>query len=232
MRVDRRRPGVLGDEPIDVAVVIDVLRATTTAVVVLARGAPAVRVVATPDALAQLPAAPPDRPYLLFTELDASRSHGFDCVDNSPATAAEIPLALRTPVLVTTNGTRAIAAAMARSREVLVAAFVNLTAVARHLAQAGDAVTLLPAGDFAGQEPRTEDERCADALESMLGGRAPDLSRLLEECRADARVQRRLARHPDLARDFEVAFAVDRYPIAVRARRAGDADGIDLVAVP
>ncbi len=230
MQIERRRPGVLDDDPIDVAVVIDVLRATTTAIVALARGADAIRVVATPDALRDLPPAPPGRPYVVFSELDASRGFGLECFDNSPALAEAVLLERRTAVLVTTNGTRAIAAAMERSREVLVAAFVNLSAAARHLAGAGAPVTLLPAGDFAGADVRTEDERCADALEAMLRGSTPDLVPLLDDCRTDARVQRRLARHPELARDIDVALAVDRYPVVVRARRTAAA-GIELVAV-
>jgi phosphosulfolactate phosphohydrolase-like enzyme len=212
VRVDRLLPGLLGDQALEAAVVIDVLRATTTAIVLLARGVPAVRVVATSDELAALP--PGD--YLVFSELDAARASRLPCVDNSPATAEEVDLAGRVPVLVTTNGTRAVAAAMRCARDVFVAGFVNLASTAHHLRAAGR-VTLLPAGDFAAREIRTEDERCADALEQILAGQVPDLPALIAACRDDARVQRRIARHPELVRDVAIALAVDRHDVVARA---------------
>lgn len=223
MRVDRCHPATLGDQRLEAAVVIDVLRATTTAVVLLARGAPAVRVVATADDLAGLPAAG----HLVFSEVAAARAAGLPWVDNSPAAAGEVELAGRVPVLVTTNGTRAIAAAVRRARLVLVAGFVNLGSTARHLAAAGAAVTLLPAGDFAGVDVRTEDERCADAFEALLAGRPPDLPALLAACREDARVQRRIARHPELLRDVDIALSVDRHQVVVAAVERGG--GLELV---
>ena len=227
LQVERIQPGLLSDQSLEVAVVIDVLRATSTAIALLAGGASRIHVVGTPDELAPLAAGPGAR-YLVFSELAESRAWGLECVDNSPALAEEVDLNGRLPVLVTTNGTRAIAAAVARAGEVLVASFGNLTCIAHHLRATAGRVALLPAGDFAGREPRTEDERCADALEALLRGGAPDLPALVAACRADARVQRRIARHPDLLRDVEVALAIDRHPVVARAR-AGTA-GLELVA--
>lgn len=227
LAITRQHPADLADEALDAAVVIDVLRATTTAVALIDRGVATVRVVATPDELRGLPPAPAGQRYQVFSELDESGAAGLDRCDNSPAQALALDLTGRLPVLVTTNGTRAIAAAMERAAEVLVATFCNLTATARHLIAAGRPVTLLPAGDFAGRDVRTEDERCADALDAALRGAAPDLAVLLAACRADARLQRRLARNPALAADVDIALAVDRHPVVVRARRGPS--GLELV---
>jgi phosphosulfolactate phosphohydrolase-like enzyme len=221
--VDRIHPGRLGDQELDVAVVIDVIRATSTAIVLLGRGAAAVRIVERPQDLARLE---PGR-YLVFSEVEESRGFGLDCVDNSPAVAEEVALDGRIPVLVTTNGTRAVAAAMPRSREVLLASFGNLSSTVRHLAGRADRVTLLPAGDFASATPHAEDERCADALEEMLKGGTPDLAALVAACR-DERVERRLARQPQLLRDLEVCFGVDRYD-AVAAVVSPSGAGLDVV---
>ena len=136
----------------------------------------------------------------------------------------------RLPVLVTTNGTRALAAAVPRARAVMVASFGNLTALARHLAASAERVTLLPAGDFAGGEPRAEDELCADALAALLAGRSPDLPAIIDAVWRDARVQRRIARHPELVRDVEVALAVDRHPAIPRL--AAEAGSGRLALVP
>ncbi len=231
MRVDRIHPARLTDEDdLDAAVVIDVLRATSTAIALFAGGARRVEVVATPDDLAALPAPGGADRYLVFSELDASRAMGHECVDNSPALAAELSLAGRLPVLVTTNGTRALAAAVPRARAVLIASFGNLSVLAGHLRATADRVTLLPAGDFAGGEPRAEDELCADALAALLAGRQPDLPAILAAIRQDARVQRRIARHPELVRDVEVALAVDRHPAIARIAPGAGGRHLALVA--
>lgn len=231
LEVGRLHPANLTSHELDAAVVIDVLRATSTAIVLLARGVPAVRIVATPQELARLPSPPTSASYLIFSELDESRSSGLECVDNSPALAEEIPLEGRLPVLVTTNGTRAVAAAMRCARTVFVASFVNVSSMARHLRLSAARVTLLPAGDFGGGDIRTEDERCADTLEQMLRGETPDLARLLAECRTDARVQRRIARHPDLVRDIEIALDVDRHDVVATVVPAPPGAAFDLIRV-
>lgn len=231
MRVDRIHPARLSEmeEDLGAAVVIDVLRATSTAIALFTSGAHRVEVVATPGELRSLPAPPGASRYLVFSELDESRAAGLECLDNSPALAAEVSLVGRLPVLVTTNGTRALAAAVPRARDVLVASFGNLTAVAHHLAASAEHVTLLPAGDFAGGEPRTEDELCADALADLLAGRSPDLPALIEAVWQDARVQRRIARHPELVRDVEIALAVDRHPAVPRLAADPGSRGLALV---
>ena len=227
-QVERIHPADLTTERLEVAVVIDVLRATSTAAVLLARGVSSVRIVATPQELGDLPPAPDGESYLVFSELEASRACGLACVDNSPALAGQVQLDRICPVLVTTNGTRAVAAAMACARQVLVASFVNLSSTARHLRDQAARVTLLPAGDFAGRQPRTEDERCADALEQLVLGRTPDLAALVADCETDERVRRRVSRHPDLVHDIEVCLSVDRHPV-VAAVAGPAAGGVELV---
>ena len=229
MRIDRIHPARLTDEDLEVAVVIDVLRATSTALAIFARGAGRIEVVATPGERRSLAAPAGGGRYLVFSELDESRALGLECIDNSPALADRVDLAGRLPVLVTTNGTRALAAAAARARAVLIASFGNLAVLARHLRDSAERVTLLPAGDFAGAEPRTEDELCADALAALLAGETPDLAAMTAAIRQDARVQRRVARHPALVHDIDAALSVDRYPAIARAV-TGAAGGIALVA--
>jgi len=228
LEIERFHPARLTDHALDVAVVIDVLRATTTAIVLLERGVSPVRIVATPADLGGLPIPPAPAVYLVFSELSAAREAGLEAVDNSPYLAGQVALDGRRPVLVTTNGTRALAAAARSARQVLVAGFVNLSAVAAHLRARGGRVALLPAGDFAGAESRTEDDKCADALEQVLRGGPADLTALVADCRADARVQRRIARHPELERDVDVALDIDRCRAIGRGVAASDG-GIELV---
>ena len=131
-----------------VAVLIDVLRASTTIATALANGAAAVRPVATIEEARRIagrlgPAA------VLGGERGGVRIDGFD-LGNSPAEYAADRVAGRTVVITTTNGTAALATCAA-AREVLVGAIVNraaVAAVARRLAAAagGNAVHLVCAG--------------------------------------------------------------------------------------
>jgi phosphosulfolactate phosphohydrolase-like enzyme len=213
--VDRLHPARLGAESLEVAVVIDVLRATSTATVLIGRGAPALRVVSSPTHLAEL--EPAD--YLIFSELPES---GPGRVDNSPVVAEARALDGKTPVLVTTNGTRALTAAAARAETVLLASFLNLGAVVRHLrARAPGRVTLLPAGHFSTATDRTEDSLCAEAIAELLAGRSPDLTALTARSRTDERVVRRMASEATFAADVELALSVDRYPVVSRFAQSG-----------
>ena len=128
-----------------IAVVIDVLRASTTMITALANGASRVRPV--PD-VAEARAAAVGAAALLGGERGGVRIDGFD-LGNSPAEYGRDRVAGRAIVITTTNGTAALAACGA-AREVLVGAMVNRAAVAaaaRRLAAAWHAdVHLVCAG--------------------------------------------------------------------------------------
>jgi phosphosulfolactate phosphohydrolase-like enzyme len=209
VRIDRKLPASI-DEDLDLAVVIDVLRASSTAAALLMR-VEELALIAAPDQLRALPA----RAWLIASELDATASLGMPRMDNSPVAASEVELAGRTPLLVTTNGSRALCAAATRARRVLFASFVNLTATVRAIQAIAPArVTLLPAGDFATSTPHAEDERCADALAALLSGDPIDLPGLIEAARRDARIERRLAREPGLVTDLALTLTPDARPVA------------------
>jgi 2-phosphosulfolactate phosphatase len=120
-----------------IAVVLDVLRASTTIATALAAGAAAVRPAAA-VADARSLAARLGPAAILGGERGGLRIEGFD-LGNSPAEYTADRVAGRTVVITTTNGTAALAACAA-AREVLVGAIVNrsaVAAVARRLAEAG-----------------------------------------------------------------------------------------------
>jgi phosphosulfolactate phosphohydrolase-like enzyme len=197
--------------PIHTAVVMDVLRMSSTAAVLMRRpGCEAIAVAATPEDLEEL--AQPVETRLVVSELQPVEGGGA-WIDNSPAKVAHVDLAGRMPVLVTTNGTRTLLAAAACASRVLLASFRDLHAVARHLA--GASVVLVPAGHFPTGERRLEDDLCADALQALLEGRTPDLEAAASAVREDPRVQRRLAGDPGFAADLELSLQVDPAAVAL-----------------
>ena len=114
----------------DVAVVIDVLRATTGMTAALAEGAEQVITCEGVDQARRLAEQSSPRP-LLCGERGCQPIEGFD-LGNSPGEYVRDTVGGRSLILTTTNGTRAIAAA-AGAKEVVVASFLNLTAVVRRL---------------------------------------------------------------------------------------------------
>ena len=131
-----------------IAVVIDVLRASTTIITALANGALRVRPMAD-VAGARASAAALGSDAVLGGERGGVRIAGFD-LGNSPAEYARDRVAGRSLVITTTNGTAALAACRA-AREIVIGAIVNRSAVAaavRQLAAAADcdAVHLVCAG--------------------------------------------------------------------------------------
>jgi 2-phosphosulfolactate phosphatase len=125
------------------AVVIDVLRASSTIIHALAAGAVDVVPCATVAAARQ---ARRDSagPALLGGERHGQQIEGFD-LDNSPRRYTPEVIGGRRLVFTTTNGTRALAAVRSAGR-VLIGAFVNRRALAAELQHDGRPVLLVCAG--------------------------------------------------------------------------------------
>jgi 2-phosphosulfolactate phosphatase len=154
------------------AVVLDVVRASTTIVTALAGGAHAVVPVATPEEARARGRGWPGGPALVGGERGGAPPPGFDC-GNSPAEYTADRVRERTVVFTTTNGTRALLA-LGAARRVAVGGFVNAAAVVRWAAaEPGDVVLVC-----AGERGRfcLEDAVCAGLLASRLSARDPVLS--------------------------------------------------------
>jgi len=151
------------------AVIVDVLRATTTLTVALANGARAVIPTATPEQALALRAAWPGT--LACGERNGRIVPGFD-LGNSPAEYTADRVGGRTLAFASTNGSLALLAAARAKRRVL-AAFVNASAVVASIRRE-PRVTMVCAGKLGGFS--LEDAACAGLLLSRLvaQGAAPD----------------------------------------------------------
>jgi 2-phosphosulfolactate phosphatase len=146
------------------AVVLDVVRASTTIVAALAGGARAVIPVATPDEARVHGRAQDSGAALIGGERGGAPPPGFDC-GNSPAEYTAERVGGRTVVFTTTNGTRALLA-LDGARRVAVGGFVNAAAVARWVAAEPGDVLLVCAGERG--RFCLEDAVCAGLLVSRL----------------------------------------------------------------
>jgi 2-phosphosulfolactate phosphatase len=201
------------------AVVIDVIRAFTTAAYAFGAGAALITPVGTVEqALAlreRLPGA------LAIGEERGLMPAGFD-FGNSPAALLGRDLRGRRVIQRTSLGTQGLVRSTKASL-ILAASFANAAATARYLRRLAPAsVTLVPTG----LPPEgAEDHACADYLEALLLGRLPDPAPFLERARLS--YAGRMFYDPEVRRpgfdpaDLECCLALDQFDFALVVSRDG-----------
>jgi len=220
-------------------VVFDVLRATSTIVTALARGAESVLPVATIEEAVLSRAA--DAQVLLAGErnglrITAALSGGVDFdLGNSPREYSSAIVRGRRIVTTTTNGTRAFAACRG-ARHVLAGSFLNLTNTAQHLARlncprvilvcagTGEAVALedcLGAGALCHQlmalNPAMVMTDSASVTADMFKVHADELEAAMQK----SSNARRLLTIPELSEDVGFCLSENLFPIVVGAESGG-----------
>lgn len=211
-----------------VVVVLDVIRAFTTAAIAFERGATEIVCAGTADAARALRAVLPE--CLVIGEQGGLKPADFD-LGNSPLEMSTAAVGGRRLIQATSNGTRGLA----RSRHataVLAASAVNAGATARWILEHhGDTpVAILCTGRSA------EDWACADYLRGLLRGTDPQSSELVAGIRAGAAEHaRRMAEYPveervHLTQDLPFCCEVDRAGFAMVG--LVEAETVRLRAVP
>jgi 2-phosphosulfolactate phosphatase len=145
------------------AVVIDVLRATTTIIYALQAGAKTVIPCGEIEEARRIAAGFSPNEKILGGERGGMPIEGFD-LGNSPEEYTPQRVRGKTVVFTTTNGTQALLHAK-RARQIVLGAFVNATAVAQHLI-GQEEVHLLCAGTDG--QPTDEDIMLAGMLAEKL----------------------------------------------------------------
>jgi 2-phosphosulfolactate phosphatase len=143
-----------------IVVVVDILRATSTMTVALAQGIKGIIPVATVEECKIYK----EKGYLTAAERNGSKVDGFD-LGNSPFGFLENDFSGNVLVMTTTNGTKAISLS-SDAEEIVIGAFLNLTAVANYLKEKNNDVLIFCAG-WKGHT-NIEDTLFAGALVEML----------------------------------------------------------------
>jgi 2-phosphosulfolactate phosphatase len=154
-----------------IAIVVDVLRATSTMCQALASGYERVLCCAEIDDARAL--ANSEGPAKLAGERRLEHIEGFD-FGNSPR-ELEADAAAPTLILTTTNGTRLLVAAAERYERVYVGSLLNLDAVAAAARESGEDVAVLCAGVLG--ELALDDAYCAGRIVQAIGGEPEDSAR-------------------------------------------------------
>lgn len=201
----------------DVVVVIDVLRAFSTAAFALAAGAERILLVSgVEEALAlreRIPGA------LAMGEVNGARPPRFD-LSNSPVEVSGRDLRGRTLVHRSSAGTQGVVRAT-RARALFGASFVCAAATARAvLALQPRRVTLVASGLCAGHSG-DEDVACAEYLAGLLRGESPSPAGFLKRAlnSENAALFRDPARPEFPAGDLALCTQPDRFDFAMPVRR-------------
>jgi 2-phosphosulfolactate phosphatase len=212
-----------------IAVVIDVFRAFSVAAYAFDAGASRVLPVAGIEEAKALARRFPGA--VLAGERHARRLPGFD-IGNSPTELRACDLRGKPLVHTTHAGTQGLVHATGAD-EVLTGAFVNISAVCRHIeARAPARVSLVRMGHEA-RERCAEDDLYAECLRLMLLGRPAPLAEVRERLRDAPAAVKFFDPACDWAPrdDFEYCTDVDRFDFALRLRRvSGEAVALERIA--
>jgi 2-phosphosulfolactate phosphatase len=216
VKVERRSGLAAAPDARGTLVVIDVLRAFTTAACAFARGAREIELVST---IEQAFARKLEDPALLLVGEQQGRPvAGFD-FGNSPPALLAAELAGRRLVLRSTAGTQGVVAGV-HARTLVLGSLVVARATERLVRALGADVTLLAMGSPKGG-PGDEDEVCAELLEARLAGRELELGEVRRRVRESGAGRKAL--DPAIewisAGDLAIAEQVDRFDFAMQVAR-------------
>jgi 2-phosphosulfolactate phosphatase len=197
----------------DTVVVIDVLRAFTTAAHAFDLGAHEIILVAGVDEAFELRDRFPDA--LLMGEVDGVPVEGFD-LGNSPTYLADADLKDRRLIHRSTAGTQGVVRS-ANASNILATGLSCARATAQRLLSiAPDCVTLLQTGLLPGGWG-DEDAACADLLEGLLSGAPPAAGPIINRVRK-SKAGRKFIDPSDAvfpASDLDLAVDIDRFGFAM-----------------
>jgi 2-phosphosulfolactate phosphatase len=205
-------------------IVIDVLRAFSTAAYALQGGVASIRLVSGVQEALDIKALNPG--WLVMGEVHGLPPFGFD-LGNSPSQVMERDLSGRNMVQRTSAGTQGVVLA-AKAQVLLAASFVVAGATVRYALKTSPArVTFV----LTGGADCAEDLACADYLSERFNGRLPDPTPYIQRVFAaeDA------ARHLDPAQpefplsDLDYCTRIDAFPFAMPVTR--EAQGLVIQAV-
>lgn len=203
------------DKAEGLAVIIDVLRAFSTACFAVNNGAKAIIPVAEINLAYKLKKENPE--YILIGERHGLRQPGFD-YGNSPAEIENVNFGNKTIIHTTTHATQAIIKAV-NADEIVTGAFVNAQAIINYIKKREPKIVSLVCTDA--KEKDNEDIMCAKYFKGHLEGKPLDF----EE------IKNHLENHPCAKgflvkplnefskRDFYLSLELDRFDFVLKAKK-------------
>jgi 2-phosphosulfolactate phosphatase len=198
-------------------VVIDVLRAFTTAATAFARGVEEILLVSTIEEAFELRTRYPE--CLLIGEVEGFPVNGFD-LPNSPSVLADLDLATKHLIQRTSAGTQGVVRAV-RAERLLAASLCVASATCAYIKRLNPpSVTFVETG-VREKGSGDEDIACADYMACLLDGSPPAIDEIERRVRTSRAAQKFVGGdHSTFPRaDLEQALNVDCFDFAMEARR-------------
>lgn len=199
-------------------VVVDILRATSSMTTAFAHGVESIYPVAKLDDCRAMKS----KGYLIAGERDGEKVADFD-LGNSPFEYMAENLKGKQIAFTTTNGTQAIAKSIG-AKEIIIGAFLNLSAVAAHLIKSNNNILIVCAGwkgkvnledsVFAGALAEKLKDRFTDACDAPLMARhlytaaKSDMAQFLSESSHVRRLNKL-----NIHEDMEFCLTLDKYNV-------------------
>jgi 2-phosphosulfolactate phosphatase len=203
-----------------VAVIIDVLRASSVACSAISRGAERIIPVGAWEDALELKLRYPE--FFTIGERHGRKLAGFEC-GNSPTELERFDLTGRTVVHSTHSGTQGLVHAR-NADVVLTGSLVNAGAVSRYIsALKPDRVSLVRMGVELAYRSEADDV-CAELLAARLQGRTFNLGSIRPRLRSSAEAQKFFDPDADFTprEDFEFCASVDRFDLVLRLEECPD----------
>lgn len=209
-------------------IVIDVLRAFTTACYVIERGAKNLIAVEDEQIAVGLKRANPE--YVLIGERKGLRISAAD-YNNSPWEVSLGDFVNRTVILTTTSGTKVIPNLLAAD-EVITGAFVNIHAVASYVLKLNPKVVSILCTD--NRYENNEDYECAVYIKRLLEGKKENFEK----------IKTRLRSHPSAygfikkplttygPKDFRLCLQINKFDFILRVRKVGKQLYLEPIKAP
>ena len=202
-----------------VVVVVDVLRAFTTAAFAFDRGAKEIYLVSTVEEAFELREQDPR--FLLAGEVNGYPIEGFD-LPNSPSAMLNLDLTGQRLAMRTTAGTQGVVLSTGATQLYVASLCVAAATVESIKKHNPDGVTFIDTG----VKPKgggEEDIACSDYITSLLNGKPENTSGVKSRVR-DSRAAAKFSQSNDAAfpnSDLELALEIDRFKFAMQVARIG-----------
>ncbi len=199
-------------------VVIDVLRAYTTACYILKNGTKRLYPVGNLQQARSLKKQNPD--WILIGERNGEKLPDFD-YGNSPTTLEKVNLKNKTVIFTTSSGTRGITK-IPKADEVLTGAFVNASAIAKYIKKSKASEVTFVCTDS--RWKNNEDYKLAEYISDLLLNKKPSFEEIKEHISNHKAADGFLRSNyfPNSKKDFELCFTLDTFNFVIKTMHDED----------
>ena len=210
-------------------VIIDVLRAFSTACYAINKGIETIIPVGDIDLAYQLKKDNPD--YLLIGERHERKPEGFD-FGNSPTHINDSVITAKTMVQTTSSGTQGIANAI-NADEIITGSFVNAGAIINYIRKTNAKEVSLVCMGFACQYPTAEDTLCAEYIKNELEERPNDFPAMVQQIKETdgARFFDPATESWSPESDFHLCMDLNRFDFILKVEKVGDLNYLKKIAI-